>query len=246
MVVAMSAPSSIPVIARPDISSLVTEDDTPVDNIYSEKQQRLLTEPLYGSWEGPPPEEPGERRPFVATANVGIFSTIEAPPIVPDVLVSLDVTFGPDILAKEHRTYLLWEFGKAPDLVIEIVSNREGEELTKKHRRYRRLLIPTYVVWDPGAHLGSTALHVFELRGSLYTRSSARFFESLGLGLVEWEGVFEGCACRWLRWCDAKGRLIPTGAERAEQERSRAEQERTRADRLAERLRALGIDPDTV
>jgi hypothetical protein len=32
--------------------------------------------------------------------------------------------------------------------------------------------------------------------------------------------------------------------ERAEQERRRAEQERQRADTLAEKLRALGIDPD--
>ena len=33
----------------PDISALITEDDTPVDNLPSEKQQRLLTEPLYRS-----------------------------------------------------------------------------------------------------------------------------------------------------------------------------------------------------
>ena len=31
------------------INELVTEDDTPVDNLLSEKQQRLLTEPLYSS-----------------------------------------------------------------------------------------------------------------------------------------------------------------------------------------------------
>jgi len=32
-----------------DIQDLVTEDDTPVDNLLSEKQQRLLTEPLYSA-----------------------------------------------------------------------------------------------------------------------------------------------------------------------------------------------------
>ena len=36
----------------PDIQNLVTEGDTPVDNMPSEKQQRLLTEPLYSSWAG--------------------------------------------------------------------------------------------------------------------------------------------------------------------------------------------------
>jgi hypothetical protein len=29
----------------PDVEHLVTEDDTPVDGIFSEKQMRLLTEP---------------------------------------------------------------------------------------------------------------------------------------------------------------------------------------------------------
>jgi len=37
------------VIAAPDISHLVLEDDTPVDNFQSEQQQRLLVEPLYSS-----------------------------------------------------------------------------------------------------------------------------------------------------------------------------------------------------
>jgi hypothetical protein len=37
----------------PAIQQLITEDDTPVDNLPSEKQQRLLTAPLYSSWTGP-------------------------------------------------------------------------------------------------------------------------------------------------------------------------------------------------
>ena len=34
----------------PEFEALITEDDTPVDNLPSEKQQRLLTEPLYSRW----------------------------------------------------------------------------------------------------------------------------------------------------------------------------------------------------
>ncbi len=33
----------------PDISHIETENDDPVDNIFSEKQQRLLTRSLYAS-----------------------------------------------------------------------------------------------------------------------------------------------------------------------------------------------------
>jgi len=286
----MSAPSHAPTLAHgvigPDVSSIVTEDDTPVDNIYSEKQQRLLNDPLYTSWGGPPPEEDGLPRTFVAMANVGVFGTATEPPVVPDVLVSLDVAFGADVLAKEHRTYFVWIFGKSPDLVIEVVSNREGEELGKKKLKYRRLHVPSYVVWDPAGHLGDTAFQAFELRGSLYVKKRDTFFDALGLGLVPWDGVFEGCTSRWLRWVDAEGKLLPTGAERAQQadaraqqadaraqqadaraqqereraqqadaraqqERERAQQERERAQhaeeratRLADKLRALGIDPE--
>ena len=265
----MSAPSQAPsrssAVIAPDVSSIVTEDDTPVDNIYSEKQQRLLTDALYTSWAGPPPEEDGLPRPFVATANVGVFSTPTDPPVVPDVLVSLDVRFGEDVREKEHRTYFVWIFGKVPDVVIEVVSNREGEEFGKKKRKYQRMLVPSYVVWDPAGWLSETPLQTFELRGSLYIKKRDALFEALGLGLVPWEGSFEGHMSTWLRWVDAAGTLLPTGAERAlqaegreRQAQTRADDERKRADgereraqesdaraaRLAEKLRALGVDPD--
>jgi hypothetical protein len=94
-----------------------------VDNLPSEKQQRLLTEPLYSSWTGP-----GEGRTFLAAANVGVFALARNPAIVPDVFVSLDMQVAEDCWQKEHRSYFLWEFGKPPDLVLEIVSNTEGGE----------------------------------------------------------------------------------------------------------------------
>ncbi len=78
----------------PDTSHLITENDDPVDNIPSEKNQRLLVSALYASWEGAPPVEiDGEileegARPFLATANVGLFDRPTNDPLVPDVLVS--------------------------------------------------------------------------------------------------------------------------------------------------------------
>lgn len=49
-------------VEEPDVSLLVTEDDAPVDSILTEKQERLLTEPLYSSWSGPPPNDAGVAR----------------------------------------------------------------------------------------------------------------------------------------------------------------------------------------
>ena len=37
-------------IDKLDLSHIVTEDDTPVDNLFSERQMRLLVESLYVSW----------------------------------------------------------------------------------------------------------------------------------------------------------------------------------------------------
>ncbi len=47
----------------------------------------------------------------------------------------------------------------------------------------------------------------------------------------------------WLRWWDAQGHLLLWGTERLALAQQKVDQERQRADRLAEQLRALGIEP---
>ena len=243
----------------PDVDALVIEDDAPVDNLISEKQQRLLTEPLCSN------EDVLGDRLFLAAANVGVFYAIKQPPIVPDVFVSLDVEVPQDWTQKRNRTYLVWEFGKPPDIVIEIVSNREGNELGRKLQDYARMGVGYYAVFDPLHQLGSTDLYLFENRANRYQALAESWFEEMGLGLTLWDGVFEGKRDRWLRWHDATGAVIATGAELASQERQRADTESRRADierqradtesqraeaaearaiQLADQLRSLGIDPN--
>jgi hypothetical protein len=117
----------LPPEMHPSVDDLVTENDAPVANIYSEKQLRLLTRPLYSSWPGPQ-DDPR----FSALANVGLFFALDEPPIVPDVLLSLRVNRPGDLSMKQNRSYFIWVFGKFPDAVVEIVSNREGGELSFK------------------------------------------------------------------------------------------------------------------
>jgi len=230
----------------PNIDHLITEDDTPVDNLFSAKQQRLLVESLYASsaaWNR------AERR-FLADANIGLFFSVHDAPLVPDVFVSLDVQPHPDWHQKQHRSYFYWEFGKPPELAIEIVSNRKGGELTSKLDDYARMFVRYYVVFDPTQALKGELLQQFELSGK-YVPMQDFWMEELGLGLRLWQGEYEGVQATWLRWCDERGNIVPTGAERAEQQRQRAEQQRQRAEqefhraeRLAERLRERGINPD--
>jgi len=212
-----------------DISHIITEDDTPVDNIFSAKQQRLLVESLYSSWQSVVP--------FLVCANVGLFYSRTLPPFVPDVFLSLDVSVTPDWRQKENRAYFIWEFGKPPELVVEIVSNKVGNELGKKLRDYARIGIGYYVVLDPFLQLGETRLQIYKLQGIHYVSTTETWLEDVGLGLTLWRGVYEGVEDSWLRWCDVSGNIIPTGAERAAQ----AEE---RAIRLAEQLRSAGIEPE--
>src|SRR5689334_14707852 len=79
----------------PNLDELVTEDGAPVDNIFTEKQQRLFTEPLYSSWTAP------DGRPFLALANVGWFFKSKAAPLVPDGLLRLDAQPAGDLRSKE-------------------------------------------------------------------------------------------------------------------------------------------------
>jgi Uma2 family endonuclease len=214
-------------------AKLVTEDDTPVDNFYSEVQMEILTAALRSSWK--------TNRKFIVASDVGVFYALGTPPVVPDVFLSMDVQPWPDLMATPGRSYLVWRMGKGPDLAIEIVSNTEGGELTTKKKIYaEHLKVNYYIVWDPYAFLGGESLTVFAMNGGGYHVSTARFFPEIGLGISIWKGEYSGLQS-WLRWTDADGKLIPIGKEeslRADLEAMRAETERQRADAEMQRADA--------
>jgi hypothetical protein len=248
------------IVTELDISHLVIEDDTPVDNFQSEEQQRLLVEPLYSSKALP--------SPFLAAANVGLFYKLKGEPIVSDVLLSLGVQRPDDFSERRNRSYFVWEFGKVPEVCIEIVSNQEGDELalSKKSRQkgkttikknlYAQIGVRYYAVFDPLKQIQShdemngALLRVWLISPQGYSELTPEeglseigqsiLLNAAGIGLTLWEGKFEEDVTRlWLRWCDRSGQVIPTGAERAEGAEAKAQ-------RLAERLRSLGINPEEI
>jgi len=237
------------------MQTIVTEDDRPVDNVFSAVQAHLLVDALYASW-----EHPRFGRRFIAIGNVGVFYAFHQPPVVPDMFLSLDVTPPADLWKKPNRSYFIWEYGKPPEVVVEIVSNTEGgeEALDGKLGIYGRIKVERYVVYDPGQQTGSAPLRIYALKGGRLVRTDETWFEEISLGVTLWRGQYRGWEDTWLRWCDREGAVILTGQERAEAERARAEAERARAEaereraeaereraeRLAAKLRAAGIDPD--
>ncbi len=235
----------LPVECLPNYDLIVTEDDSPLVNLFSERQAKLLSDALYVSWTGP-----GDERPFLCMGNVGLFYAVKQPPLVPDFLLSLDVETPSDVWPKENRSYFIWNFGKAPDVVVEVVSNTEGGEADSKLKQYAKIGVPYYVIFDPLNQLGSGVLQVLALRMRAYEPIEPSFLPGVGLGLTLWSGHYAGVSGEFLRWCDRSGRLLPTGEEsavqerqRADQEQQRAEDEHRRAERLAAQLRSLGIEP---
>ena len=90
--------------------------------------------------------------------------------------------------------------------------------------------------------------------------ASSKAPENIGLGITLWTGEFEGRNDSWLRWCDQNGDILLTGDELAKvaEERAknaeehaknaeeRAKNAEERAQLLAEKLKALGVDPDNM
>jgi hypothetical protein len=244
------------IVPELDISDVVIEDDTPVDNFQSEVQQRLLVEPLYSSKALP--------FPFLAAANVGLFYKYKTDPIVPDVMLSLGIQRAEDFSDRRNRSYFLWEFGKLPEVCIEIVSNQEGDELQLSQRSrqrgkiiskreiYTQIRIDYYIVFDPLQQIQSkdemdgALLRVWEMSADGYneltpsagltTVEQSVWLDRVGIGLTLWSGQFEEEQTRlWLRWCNQQGQVIPTGAERADAESQRADAESQRADAESQR-----------
>jgi Uma2 family endonuclease len=172
----------------------------------------------------------------------------------PDVLVA----FG---RPKGHRgSYMQWkEDGIAPQVVFEVMSpSNTKTEMERKFQFYQRYGVAEYYKYDPdrgelegwlrkGAYLEpikemegweSPWLGIrFELDGTelvLYRPDGEQF-------LTYQELMEQREEAR--QWAETERRRAETERRRAETERQRAEQAEQRAQRMAEQLRALGIEP---
>lgn len=141
---------------------------------------------------------------------------------------------GPDLFVvtgttkRERKSWLTWQEGKGPEVVIEILSEstRRADMTVKKEVYATRLRAPEYFWYDPftGERAG------FILHGGAYVPIEPDQYDGLpaqtiGLTLVRWRGVAEGREATWLRWATPDGVLLPT-PEEAEHERAEAERER--------------------
>ncbi len=241
----------------PDMSHFITEDDKPVDSVFCEGQHRMLAHILHTSWP--------QGRPFIATSDVGLFyNSKERYPVVPDFMLSLGVEQLPPTDEVETKSYFTWIYGKPPDFVVEVVSNKKGGEDSTKLEIYAQVRVSYYAIYDPFRRLSKRALRLFRLEAGQYVEmANSSWMPEVGLGLTLWEGVYEDKPGTWLRFLDENGSLIPTGSElvdstraeadeaqakaeeaqaKAEAAQARADEAEAKAQRLAARLRELGLE----
>ena len=211
-----------------DYDSLVTEDDEPVDSIFSERQMRLLTDALYTSWSAD--------RIFMACANVGIYGDPPTVPIVPDVFLSMDVKLADNIWKKKNRCYMIDVFGKPPEVAIEVVSNTVGNERSSKLKHYESLGIKYYVIYDPEGHIFKTSLHAYQLLAGKYVafpwkriQQKGIWFPDLKLGMKTQKGLYQMFNTEWLVWFDHEGKVLQPGEQKARAETERANEEARKA-----------------
>jgi Uma2 family endonuclease len=109
-------------------------------------------------------------------------------------MLALDVPgLGPDLSQKANHSYYVWQQGKPPAVAIEVVSNREGGEDDEKMRMYAAAGVSySLAIFDPWRQLSQRVLRVHQLVGRIYVEQVGAMLEDVGLGLILWQGDYEG------------------------------------------------------
>jgi hypothetical protein len=199
---------------------------------------------------------------MLIAANFGLCATVNDTLVIkaPDWVYVANV-FDPEP-TKIRKSYTPNLEGDIPSLVIEFLSDEDGEEYSvRRHPSIGRwffyeqiLQVPTYIIFEPEGGL----LEVYRLKDGRYELelpdpNRRHWIEEMGLFLGTWRGLKADRHGYWLRWWDTQEQILPWGVEKieiaqqqAEYAQQQAEQERQRAERLAEYLRSQGINPDEI
>ena len=212
----------------PTEDELPCDDGVPMETPRHRQQMNLLIETLEIYW--------ADRQDVYVGGNMFLYYNVNQ--------VRNRDFIGPDFFAvqgverREHKSWVIWQEGKGPDVVIELLSESTADyDKTEKKQLYQdRVRVPEYFLYDPF----SGELAGFSLRDGQYTpiepdAEGRLMSRQLGLMLLRAEGVFQREQAIWLRWATPDGVIIPTHQEQAEQAQQRAEQEHQRAEQEHER-----------
>ena len=231
----------------PDHTQLPESDDSFVKNFQEHPQSLLLTDSIT-----PILQQRHLDRQYCIGQDCGIYWRLTNPPEkgaeAPDWFYVPNVP--PTIEGRMRRSYVLWQEIVAPLIVLEFVSGdgREERDQTPYQGKFwvyeQAIRVPFYGIYE-AANATVEVYHLVDGRYSLLPVNERGHYPipPLGVELGIWQGRYQNAELSWLRWWDLRGNLLLTGEERAERAESLLERERLRAERLAEQLKALGIEP---
>lgn len=209
---------------------------------------------------------PGYADNFFTGTNINLYYDVNHPLWYkrPDWFLSVGV---PRLYEQRdlRLSYVIWQEGVSPFVAVELLSpgtekedfgettSLPGKPPTKWDVYEKILRIPYYIIFDRY----TDQLRTFRLNAGCYEPLSLPdnrlWIPELKSGLGSWQGTYRGIERLWLRWYDESGQWVETAAERASAEMLRAETAVERAaaaeaelSALKNRLRAQGIDPDTL
>jgi len=225
----------------PDHTQLPESNGTFVKNFQEHPQSILLTDSIEPILQRIHPD--GQ---YCIGQDSGIYWRITQPPErgaeAPDWFYVPNVP--PMLNGETRRSYVMWQELLPPLIVLEFVSGDGTEErdrtpINGKFWVYEQIIRPAFYGIYEVRKASVEVYHFIENRFELLSANERGHYPiaPLGVELGIWQGQYQNMELPWLRWWDLEGKLLLTGAERAERERQRA-------DRLAAKLRELGIDPE--
>jgi Uma2 family endonuclease len=233
-------PTSLPPVTHLDLPDT---DGLPVENDFQLTQAMLLSSALKPFMELAFPK--GD---YFIGSDVGVYWKWADQPL--DGCKSPDWYFVPGCRPEEpgtyRRSFVIWDEGVAPLIVIEFVSGDGSEEHDDtpgkgKFWVYRRgIRAFYYAIHDPT----KDTLEVYQLDGVEYRRldpdeDGLYHLPRFGFALGHWSGKVDRHNLTWVRFFSLNGEMLPSADERAE----KAEAEL--AEVLA-KLKAKGIDPSSL
>jgi Uma2 family endonuclease len=199
----------------PTEDELPCDDGMPMETQRHALQMQLLIDPLRLIW--------ADRMDAYVGGNMFIYFSLEQ--------VRHQDFRGPDFFAvlgvpkRERKSWVVWQEGKGPDVVIELLSESTAaqDKGGKKDIYQDRLRVPEYFLFDP--FTAEWAGFVLRNRGyePLTEDSQGRLIsQCLELALLRWDGVYQDVEARWLRWVTLEGTLLPTPQEVATETQQQA------------------------
>ena len=255
----------------PTAEDLPDSDETPVDNELQNDIPNILLNLLRLIWSDRQDWFFGVDMCYYYEANIKEPKKSKA--IVPDGFLAIGVPRLKD--AGGRLSYVLWQEKVKPILALEVISKKYNGEYDQKLKQYQELGILYYVIYNSlsgrrGLYKSHESLEVYKLIDGKYELLPSVALLSVA-GKVVWIpeiGLGIGCENRnlsnwgreWLYWYDRDNVRYPTAEEMVEQQRAIANQERAianqerlakqqaeqKSQRLADMLKAMGVDIDKV